>query len=436
MKRLLIFVLISSFVFLIPIANAAEFLEVKDKTKVIEENIEDDFYVIGEDSVVIKGNVKGDLVVVAGNVDVQGLVGSDLYVLGGNITVSGDVSGNVFMVGGQLSIKSYVEKNVFIAGGSITIDGEVGEDLNVAGGQISINNKIGDDVRVAGGSFILNGKIKDDLLMSVGNGNILESIGGDVFASGETIDISAKEIGGDLVFFGFKGSLITSNSLLVGGERVINEPAKVITPEVNNKLDFREIGILTLILKIIWNSLQIIGLIVLGYLLIKFAPIKTNLIVNNLKGFSNQIQSFGVGCISYIIGIFILMVLFISLIGIPVAKFLMALAFLSFTMITPLAGIALGRFFAGWFKQKYNHLLVLLIGITLIQLIEMVPVIGNIVGFYIYFLIIGAIVRWVYQKQQLNKIQVLEHKSSNENNIDEEMQYKLTNVKKSKKKNH
>jgi len=437
MKKFFLSALVFSTLLLIPTVKAAEYIEIEEDTRIIEENIEDDYYVIAKENIVIKGNVKGDLLVVAGNVDVQGTVGGDLFVAGGNINVSNKISGNVLIAGGQLKINDYIEKSVYVAGGTIIIDGEIGEDVNAAGGQITINGKVDDDLRVVGGTISVNGKIGDDLMMAVGSANILKNIGGDVYAAGENVSISSEKIGGDLVFFGNKTELVTSNSLLIGGERIVNEPKEVVSPEWNQEIDFGQIGILAMIFNLVWKALEIIGLIALGLLIIRFAPVKTNLIVANLKGFINQIQSFGVGCIAFIIGIIALIFLMVSLMGIPIAKFLVALALLSFTLITPIAGIALGRFFTGWFGQKHNHLLVLMIGIILLQMIEIIPVVGNLLEFYIFFLIIGAMVRWVLQKQQLlNATQnlIIKHKDININNVDEESQFELTSIKKVKKK--
>lgn len=380
-------------------ASGAEMLEVEENSEIIEEDIANDFYVAAKDNLIIEGNIQGDLFVVGGSIDVRGTVGGDLYVAGGNINIENDISGGILMAGGQLRVGGFVERTLVAAGGNITVDGEINEDLIMMGGNLNLNGNVRDDVRIAGGNSQINGEIGDDLLLSVGNANITRNIGGDVYATGGTINISSDRIGGDVVYYGRESDLVASDDLQIGGERTINEgPSR--TDDFNFNIEWGELSALALILRVVWNLIQIVGLVLVGYLLVKFAPIKTDLIIANLRGFSNHLKSFAIGCIALPVGLILLIVLFISLFGIPLAKVLFALALLAMALVTPIAGLALGRLLTGWFGQRYNHLLSLFLGILVLQLLKIIPVIGDIIGFYVFFVAVGAMLRWIYQKQQ------------------------------------
>jgi hypothetical protein len=376
---------------------AAQMRKVDEESIVIDENIENDFYVSGKGSVTIKGDIKGDLFIAGGQVDVQGKVGGDLFIGGGNIEISNAVAGNVFVGGGQIQIKNTIGKNLYVFGGNITVEGDVRDDLLIMGGQIDLNGVVDDDARVVGGNVNVRGEIKDDLIFSTGSTNITGNIGGDIYGTGGELNVKAEKIGGDIQFWGNKENVRLAEDLNIEGEIYINQPIQ--TPKPKQDIDFGTAASVWVILRIVWNIIQIIGFILVGYLLIKFAPIKTDLVISNLKGITNQLLSFGIGCMSFFIGILIVIILFVSLFGIPLAKLLIGLAFVTFAIITPIAGLALGRFIGSWFGQKYNHLLTLLIGITLLQIFKSIPVVGNLLEVYLFFLIIGAVIRWIQQKQ-------------------------------------
>lgn len=378
---------------------AAQLRNIEDKSEIIEENIEDDLYVGAQENVIIKGDVKGDLFVGGGDVEVQGKVGGDVYIGAGNINIENSVGGNVFVGGGQVRIRGTVERNLNAFGGDINIEGEVKRDLLSLGGNIDLNGIVGDDARILGGNLTVNGEIKDDLVFSVGSASLNGNIGGDVYGTGGELRVTSDQIGGDLQFWGDANQITLSDDLEVQGQTNIHETMRQQGPD----FDYSSAAGVLLILKVVWNIVQIIGFIIVGYLLVKFAPIKTDMLIDNLRGFTNQLKSFGVGCISFFLGIILVIFLTISLFGIPLAKLLVSLAFVTFAIITPLAGLALGRFICKWFGQKYNHLLTLLLGITLLQVFKSVPVAGNIIEFYIFFIVIGVVIRWLYQKQQIAK---------------------------------
>jgi len=131
------------------------------------EVVKSDYFASGG-SVVLNGTVYGDSYVAGGNVSINGTVFGDVLVAGGNVTIGGKVTGNVRAAGGQILIIGSVDKNVTAAGGSVSIQTpaviggsvtSVGGNLSLfapvskgavlAGGQVSINSAIGSDVRVS-----------------------------------------------------------------------------------------------------------------------------------------------------------------------------------------------------------------------------------------------------------------------------------------------
>lgn len=118
------------------------------------------------------------------------------------ISSSKEINDDFFVSGGDLLITPTIDGDLVVAGGVIEIGGKVSEDALIAGGSIEILGKVEDDVRVAGGDIKVGGYVGDDLIIA----------GGNVIISEEA------EIGGDLVVFG--GNVESRGN--IDGKAVIN----------------------------------------------------------------------------------------------------------------------------------------------------------------------------------------------------------------------
>lgn len=114
-------------------------------------DVEGDFVAVGG-RVIVDRPVKGDVNIAGGAVDVRAAVGDDLRAAGGDVTIDAEVRGEVFASGGNV----HVDRNARIVhaahlyGGKVSIDGRVDGPLRVGAQTIVINGEVGGDARLVG----------------------------------------------------------------------------------------------------------------------------------------------------------------------------------------------------------------------------------------------------------------------------------------------
>jgi cytoskeletal protein CcmA (bactofilin family) len=101
-------------------------------------------------------------------------------------------SGNKYAAGGQVRTHHIVVGDFFAAGGQVVVDQPVKGDANLAGGSVNVNAPIGDDLRIAGGDVNINSTVGGELVASGGNitlGNDARIAGAaSIFAGSVTIN--------------------------------------------------------------------------------------------------------------------------------------------------------------------------------------------------------------------------------------------------------
>jgi len=375
----------------------------KETVYTVKEDVKDDLYVAADEKVTVDGDVDGDLFVGGGTVDVNGNVTGNVFSGGGVITLKGDVNGSVFVAGGQLDIKGNVMRNVLAAGGTVDIDGNVKEDVFAAGGKVNLDGEVGDDVRVAGGLVDIKKAVKGDVMASGGTVNLDGNVDGDVHIAGSTVRVSSEVIGGDLVYYGDESALTVSSETVIAGKRVIEEMPGDITktrakvaPFVDGFDTFATAFGFTL--HVIWNLLRAVGFILLGLLLFRVIPVKVDSILAKMSDLTDVAKSAGIGCLAIPVGIFVAFLLLVSLVGWPILGVLLALASITKVLTTPLVGTWLGRKILGLFGKGGGYTWPLVVGVFAIQIVKLVPCLGDLAGFLVFLVGIGAMVRMQYHK--------------------------------------
>jgi len=105
------------------------------------------------------------------------VIDDDLYASGSEITIEGTVNGDVFAFASTINIRGTVNGDVITAGSTVNISGTITDDLRAAGSTININGaRIGDSVSLAGNDLNIDGTT---------------TIGGGVLAAGSSVTSSA-----------------------------------------------------------------------------------------------------------------------------------------------------------------------------------------------------------------------------------------------------
>jgi hypothetical protein len=181
------------------VVQTARALQV-DRDGVVEadEVIDDDLY-IEAGHVVVDGTVNGVLIVSAGEAEINGTINGDLILFVSQATVAGDLAGNLFFGGQQLELNGTVEGSVFAGGSSLTLGPSAIVERNLLFGgfglQATAGSRVGRDVHMGGYQTLLAGQVDRDVVTGSAALEIEGRVGGDVTAT-----VDPPDEGSTLIF--------------------------------------------------------------------------------------------------------------------------------------------------------------------------------------------------------------------------------------------
>ena len=351
----------------------------------------------GGERVSITEPVTGDLYLGAGEIDVRAPINGDLIVAGGEISVEDSVMQDILIAGGQLFLNGFVGDDIRAAGGRIKITNRIIGDLVVFGGEINIEEDavIDGDLTVFGGEVYIRGTIK---------GNI-KSSGGKIFFKGTAegeVELRADELDIDGEIKG-KSTLIAEDIILGDQAKFYQEVeywredgemdfgTSLVNTSALYNLELEEQG------KDQWPMGRAFGVLGLIYVLtILLMIILLNFIFNEPLAQAGErlnqepARSLGYGA-AYFIGLPILVViLMVTVIGIPIGLLFLALYAFSWIFGLSITSVVAAKAM----KIKYNYqqwgtwmLVLVSAGIfVVLKLLSLIPFIG-----WLFYLIVLAV---------------------------------------------
>ncbi len=120
-------------------------------------NIKVDRYSTREGKMIIKSSdtVKEDIKFSGGNAIIDGVLDGDFSVTGGNVELNGLIDGEVAILGGAMNVAGKIKGDAAVLGGDITNKGTIDGDVMVAGGNIKLDSGsvVTGDIAIIGGSI-------------------------------------------------------------------------------------------------------------------------------------------------------------------------------------------------------------------------------------------------------------------------------------------
>lgn len=328
--------------------------------------VHDGWYFAAGDQIIIDGTINGDAYLAAGTVDMNGSINGDLIIAGGQLNIGGTVSDDIRGAGGVVRLSGRTGKNVTVAGGSIVVtrEAEVGKNLLAAGGDISIRGTVGQEAKLAGGNATITGTIKGNLGAAVGQMTVHEG----------------ATIGGDLAVMTEDSTHIKIAQGAVRGKTQISiEGAKASR------------HFLGMTGGAIWfKALFLLSLIATALVLAFLAPTQlaeTGLTIRERPG-ASALWGFLVLVLAPVVTI----ILFITIIGVPLGLFLLFL-YLWYMYLSQLAlGAAVGHMILG-INAKHGWRLfgAIALGIVIVQLLTFIPYVKILVIIAGYIFGMGAL---------------------------------------------
>ncbi|MFA6194959.1 MAG: hypothetical protein WC719_04515 [Patescibacteria group bacterium] len=334
-----------------------------------EEIVSGNLYAAGT-SITVDGNISGDLVAVAQSITVNGRVEGDIIAAGQDITVNGEVGGNIRVAGSNITINGPVARNVNAFGANIILgpDSRIGWDAYVAGSILFSRGTIDGGLGGYAGQALITGKIGKnvDLKLSGKAANKL------TIASGAIIN-------GDINYTSDQAADISNDASVAGN-------VKQETPAV--KTD-------NLFWPWVWGRLfAIFAAIAVGLVMTTICQNCIQKIIGLIEEKKARILIPGV--IIFFVLPPIVLVLMITVIGIPLALILAALWLIAAYVAKVLTAIFLGNLLIKKILKKEDLSLTwsLVPGVIILWLLFSIPFAGWVFGLMAAWLGLGGL--WFY----------------------------------------
>lgn len=358
-----------SFVFLIllsPLLFSVFAQELQSRESVVlpkGSTVNQDYFASGE-SVTLAGTVNGDAYIAGGNITVPGTVNGDLLVAGGTITVAGTVAGDVRAAGGQIIITGNIEGNVTTGGGSVTITNSA---------------RLGGSLVAGAGSLSIMGPVERGMTIGAGSVQLSNTIGGNVLAGVGRLTLTPDAvIQGNLTYYSKDKAEIQQGAQVVGNVNMqqIKEKDKKAPAAVA-------------LATFIPGLLYLISLFIMGLLFLRFLPIFTQ-DTTNLVG-REPWKSLGVGLLILILTPIVVVLLMVTVIGIPIGLVLFAAYLIYFYLSVMFVAIFIGKKILRQNGKTRAGVLALSIGLIIYGIISLIPIIGGLFTFLVMLIGMGAL---------------------------------------------
>ena len=323
-----------------------------------------------------------------GEVRADAEIADDLFAAGGEVTIDGARADHLIAAGGRVELRPAEAHDVIAAGGRVSLDsGTIADDIVLVGGDVSARAEveIGGSALVAGGRVRIEAPITDKLVASGGAIELNAAIGGDARLSGERIVIGPNaRVGGDLHLRGT--DIEISPQAMIAGE-TIREDLPRRHGETEAKAAIATLGVLLAL-----GVLALHGVIAIA--------LPGTMRRAQQRLFGAFWASAGIGALIVLLGPAALAALFFSVIGAPLALFLvfvyLSVAVMAFAAIAFWIGQMLRNRFnaakAGEPPKWGARLGWTMLGALVLMLVCAIPLIGGLAWLLALIAGLGALV--------------------------------------------
>lgn len=367
MKKLFIIFLVSFLFVFFPKNVSAKVLTNKEGTVELAKNetVNDDL-IIGAKKVVLNNTVNGDVFIGAEETDINGIINGNLHIGSGKVSLKGQIKGNVYIGTGNLTIN----------------ESTIGGSLLIGAGSAVIDNKslIKGSVFAGVGSITLDSKINRNLYLGAGNASLQNNtkVGMDLYYAYNESDNKIS---------------ISDKAVIVG--KTHSQKYNVNTKSADTKLIKKQFESFKLVTKF----LSFVSTLVIGFIFLKLFK---NYFTESSLVLSQQFwKSLGIGFLVFITFFPAILILLISIIGIPLIGVLFLILFLFIYLSKFVVSLSLGNMIAEKFKwNKLHSFWVFVLGLLAFYLLKAIPVTSGLISFLAVTVGFGALTINLFQKNK------------------------------------
>lgn len=334
----------------------------------------------GSDRKSAQQRLGGDLLIGGSELRIVEPVPGDLIAAGGTLSVQAPVAGNAIVAGGNLTLDGSIGDALYAMGGRITIDGQVAKNARIAGGQVEVDRRavVGGNLSVAGGDVSVHGEVKGYVQGAGGNVFINGPVGGDVVAAGGEVELGPQARIAGMVRYASNETLRRHpDAQVAGGVRQMGGDWQRERPDFG-------------FARWLWT----LGMMVLAVVLVMAAPAVTGRAAGTLR--ARPGWSLLIGFATLVLAPVAVVVLLVTVIGIPVALLALILYLALLLAGYVMTGIGLGQWLLhrrkGASASAALRVAAAVLGVLLIALLGRIPYVGGFVVLAALLAGLGALV--------------------------------------------
>ncbi len=336
-----------------------------------------------------------------GTVAIDQPLNDDLYAAGNSIVISKPIQGDLIACGGTIDVDANVSGDILVMGGTVIIRGNVGDDLRIGGGQVNIYGTIGDDLLIGGGTVVLGSAavVKGDIVTGAGNLTLNGKVLGNARLAADIISVSGI-IGGNADIhtgsnFTIKEKAKIGGLLRYWAEKENPDFSKNAGKVEFHKIVFKQMGKMGMfgvfvgmtVFLVFW---KLLGMFILGLLLVLLLPKYMPRVADEIrKKYWNML---GYGLLTIILAPFAMVILAMTVVGIPLA-ILLGIIYALIVILGAINGAYyIGRVLVRSEKTAWLQLGSVLVGTLILGLLTVVPVVGWLGSLWITLIGLGGTV--------------------------------------------
>ncbi len=314
-------------------------------------------------------------------------------------TIHGTVYGDIIALGKKVNISGETFGDVRVFGDTITISGVVDEDLVVVGRHVIVSKDaiINGDTLILGHTVELQGQLLGQSQINSSKIVVSGEISGPTTLTGSRISfISGSKILSQISYFS------PQRAFFEQGVEIQKEPSfnQIESIKQNDFIKRVFLGFVSF-----WAIIKLIATLFVIFVLTHLFKVHVQKTLEFIK--ADKIKNAIIGLISFIVTPIVIVILFASLILIPVS-IIVACIFIIYIMLLPaMSAIILASLYQLYVQKKpkisieFNLAALMLIGITFIGFI---PYVGSLVTYILYMISFGTMMRYLYEQIRRKKL--------------------------------
>ena len=345
----------------------------------------------------ITDDYQEDLFLWGTTVNFDGSIVGDIIAGGRIVTINGTTDGSIIAGCQRLTVNGEICRSLRCFAQTLNITSQVDGDVVAFVAEMTLGNDavIGRDLAVFSGDVFIDGTVNGGAYISAGTVTIAGQIVGDVTIKADNISITPDAvIGGELNYTSKTKANIAPDAKIAGDVKWKKKSKSSESSESSGMIP-RPIGAF-------WSLIFLGGSLLLGIALILVKRDRVIAITEEIR--SNAALDGLIG-LAVIVAIPVLLVLIaISLVGIPVAMAGLAVYLLVFLTAKVLVGITIGLLLLRLLKKEGRISLgwALLVGMILLAIGYKIPIVGWVVYFVAWAIGAGALTMLLFRKRPTN----------------------------------